>query len=429
MLDLEGLTMPTTLPGTVTVELIGAYGTEIEFTSTYVTVAIDEAEDLNVFSVEFTFNQEEYKNATDKEAYLAEKQDNPFTYADGYYVLVKDIDASSVPVAHNAIVQVDPTTYTQVGFTADEITNSLTPNNTLAQDYDGNGTVDEVEVKYFIPRTGYPIAKLNGPTTYFKKVGLLGTFDGQGHIISNIYSTTGGNFVYNGTEEVTLTGSYGTGLFGILSAGSVIKNVAVINFNGGTAAFGLATLSPVKVSADANSTHINSADVASNCNAKRDIWTSVPARVTFKNIYFEDNKRKAFGNFYRYTYGNRGEIYNNIFMNLPNNDNGASGAYGHLECGYFGGSTQAFNQTNNSLNVRVTDVYLVVKFKRATTGLPISNSSKNDITYADTVEGLYAATTNHLGTAKTMAEAFADAEYFTIDGNKVYWHSLAPEAE
>ena len=228
-----GLTAPTTQAGSATVDMYGDFGKEITFNCQYVSLAIDEAEDLKHFNVGYTFDATEYKNATDKVAYLANCQANPFDYYEGYYVLLKDIDASGIVFEHEAVVA---PTITNGGFALADSSyvTSFTATNPMAQDYDGNGIVDEVEANYFIPRSGYPIN--NGLNLVFNhKIGFRGVFNGQGHIITNLNDTVRNPVKYYQTGDTTeMTGTaydVGAGLFGVLQSIPQIKNVAFVNLH------------------------------------------------------------------------------------------------------------------------------------------------------------------------------------------------------
>ena len=72
------------------------------------------------------------------------------------------------------------------------------------------GTVSGATIGgYVIPREGYPVMVA---TVSHVKVGFRGTFDGQGHTLSNVDST----------RETTLA-TKGMGLFGAITNGAVIK--------------------------------------------------------------------------------------------------------------------------------------------------------------------------------------------------------------
>ena len=222
MLDWEG-SLATSLGNKVSIVVYKNDKKVAQYNSMYVTLAIDEASELN-FSVGYTFNQAEYEAAPDKVAYAQEKAAQPFDYYDGYYVLVKDIDASGIEFVHDALGLF--TGYkTADGFKPDETNNVF-----VAQ---GNATLVE---GYAIPREGYPMmfdVPYDYPYNYsypqtvkFVKIGFMGTFDGQGHIISNVNTKL--------SEENYKTYSAGTektgaGIFGTINYGAVIKNVGFTN--------------------------------------------------------------------------------------------------------------------------------------------------------------------------------------------------------
>ena len=231
------LTAPTTQAGSATVEMYGDYGKEITFNCQYVTLAIDEGEDLKYFNVGYTFDQAEYDKLLEEGdpdkivAYLEEKQANPFNYYDGYYVLTKNIDAKDVEFKHEAVVMAD---YWYDGaFELDETKNVLKEYNDKP-DLTPKATITYNEVDYAIPRELFPISNRNNSMGIggicFKKVGFYGTFDGQGYVISNLNYKERTRPQYYDTHTGKLSSSEeGGGLFGVINVKASIKNVGFYN--------------------------------------------------------------------------------------------------------------------------------------------------------------------------------------------------------
>lgn len=145
----------------------------------YVKVAtkvIDEASDLAVFSMGYYVDDNHDYSTSVKET------GDKTTVFDGYYVLVKDIDATGYS-------HLTPYLFT-------------------------NGTNE-----------------LSSPTAYFQQngvitCGLTGTFDGNGHTISNL--TFGGGYTLSNSTKYEL--KYGNGgLFGAIGYKGTVKNVAFTN--------------------------------------------------------------------------------------------------------------------------------------------------------------------------------------------------------
>ena len=388
--------------------------TDILYNAKYVSLAIDEASDLNAFNVGYTYDQAEFDALTsneEKKAYLENAQANPYDYYEGYYVLVKDIDATGIHFNHEAVFAT--TTSGSIGFSTDETNNVLTANNTNAPIvFDG--------VTYMIPREGYPIRSTVAATPryiHFKKIGFRGTFDGQGHVISNLkFSGRSGDldgnaetpntiYTYYDGEELKFassTDTMGAGIFGFLNGVATIQNVAFTNAN---VDFGAILAHVYHTPQTAAS--VNEGDVDKN-----------GLRVTIKNVYVQTSSDRTWGTLVYKQTGN-GYKYENVFMDLTSIGTASSNRKGHIVA-----ADSQFNQTNSSFRTHATNLYVADQLATLSSASNISS----DLTVAATVADLYAATTNEKGVEKTMAGSFADNEYFTVVGNAVYWHSLAPSA-
>ena len=262
-LDLTGVKLPA-LQGKIEVVLDGVYGVEAIYNCEYVTLAIDEGDDLKYFNVGYTYKQEEYDKKTnddDRKAYLAQCQASPFDYYEGYYVLATNVNASGIVFEHEAIVALSreksstavATVASEGGYTISLVrSGNVVSSSTfvplegiknMAQDYDGNGTAEGFELDYAFPRSGFPLASGQINVTDIR-FGFRGIFDGKGHIIYNLNDTVRTPVQYY-IADGSLVSSYdvGAGLFGIMQKNSSIKNTAFVNIHVGKSS-GLAMYGP-----------------------------------------------------------------------------------------------------------------------------------------------------------------------------------------
>ena len=397
----------------------------------YVTDLISKAEDLQKFNVGYTFDATEYANATDKDAYLAKCQENPYDYYEGYYVLTNDIDATGITFDHEAVMFVDgprdtkvtdsnPAPSTHIGFGWDATNKTYTTNLTLAQDYDGNGTVDSTEVKYFIPHDKYPALvghcrRDNNKAYYttampYEHIGFYGTFDGQGHVISNLNAKRSDSLVINymdGTTQNTFSG-YGAGIFGVLNAHASITNVALVNLDASkSSAFALAAYN----------------SLTSDTFEEGEIYYGAKNKVDFTNMYIQLGSTTTVGTTYSLS-PMAGAAFNNLFIDATNLTSASTNYSGQPETGILGG-----NKNYNSgagAGYTASNVYVATSLSFGILGNEsyVSNTQHMNVIKADTVEGLYSATADLYGNEETMAEAFADAKYFEVIGSKVFWNGF-----
>ena len=423
MLDIDelGLTAPIYTAGTAEVELVGAYGTEIVYTSMYVAVAIDEATDLQQFGVNYTYNQAEFDALTsnkEKKAYLEDKQANPYTYFEGYVVLTKDIDATGITFNHDAMYYVENSN-TDIGYTINEVGNTLTAVNT-------NAPIVFNEVTYNIPRPGYPAFKAVSssnknsdyiPGAFFYKTGFYGTFDGQGYVIDNLNPVNSANIEYYVGETATKFSGYGAGIFGAVSANSTFKNVAFTNYVGKSGpAIALIDITPT------------SKGTASYNYDENDVFEAMgkSTRTKFTNMYFEIiGDDHASGSTVRFNAGNRGSDFDNIVVDATHGGWG-DGVYGtSREAAYLGGGYQ-WSTTNGGLCQQVDNVVVITTYEPSHA---TSTYTHIDIIMASTAEEAFSATTNTIGETVTAPSVrFDGLDYFTVVDGIVYWHSLAPSA-
>ena len=244
----------------------------------------------------------------------------------------------------------------------------------------------------------------NTGATYQLKAGFMGTFDGQGYVISNLntqYVDESITFAYTGSNGISKR--VGSGLFGIITEGAVIKNFALknVNLEGAPA---LATV----------------------LNAR----TSSTSNITFENIYISDEEVNDTGSFYGtfYIVGRyRTPKLTNVVMDLTNitvttADTFINGTFSSAQ-NHFTGSTARQSATN---------VYIVTNdlTKVSTT---LAAAGNLNIKVATSMANLYNnVDVTTIGKAdgydKTMAENFANNDYWKVDGTSVYWKRLAPQA-
>ena len=373
---------------------------------TYVTLAIDETSDLTAFNVGYTYDQAEFDalgSDDDKKAYLENAQANPYDYYEGYYVLTNDIDATGFKTVHEAVYAT--ATSGNIGFSVDETTDTITAvNANAAIVFDGT--------TYNIPRAEYPIMSTTASVpnlTRFIKAGFRGTFDGQGHVISNFNTSRGtleGAFTYY-VDDVLNTASstqiMGAGIFGMLTGNATVKNVAI---DGANVDFG-----------SVFSMYLLEPNTSSMTDADKLIYTG-NKRAVFENIYIRTTNSRNWG-VITYKYAGVGPQYNNCFFDFTSLGTAANGWKGETVLGH-----GQVSQGNSGLQVRATNLYVAIN-TAGTHNIGAANANM-DLTMADTVDALYAATANKHGTAKTMAGSFTDNEYFKVVGTAVYWHSLVP---
>ena len=408
----------------VDVYVANANGDDVIFRVSKLLLAIDEASDLTKLNVGYTYDQAEFEALTsdaDKVAYLKNAQENPYDFYEGLVILTKDIDATGVEFKHEAVFTVEKA-HEEVGFLIGEVGNTLTVKNANAPIvFDG--------VTYNIPRAGYPAVKTvtTGalataykymPGAYFYKMGFLGTFDGQGHVITNLNTVrTAEPTYYNGTEEITAI-KQAPGIFGVVNAGTAIKNVALVNAkHTAGSVFALIDVSPAGLGTAGY--HYDEGDIFAEIGKS--------PRTIFENMYIDSTETIASGLLYVYNSGSRGAQISNIVINYPNYGWASAGYSNLFESGILGGSV-APTQANGSLTHIVKNVYAVVpqdvKF--------ITSNRNIDIVVAKSLPGLFTATVNTIGTEKaTMAEIFAENEYFEIvargDSKGVFWKGLFDE--
>ncbi len=451
--NLSSANLPDKLPGSVTVKVIDENDeAKMVFNLTYVTLAIDEAEDLTKLNVGYTYDDAVFTalNDNEKVAYLENAQNNPYDYYDGYYVLVNDINANGITFTHEAVLHVN-NDHANVGFTINEEEDKL-------EVTEGNSTAPIVynEVTYNIPRINYPaykevyiakatIARL--PGAYFFKMGLLGTFDGQGYTISNLNAIRPAQkyYVDNSNSTTGNAQSYDAGIFGAVNAGSVIKNVAVTDVvfggkyknTGGnryTSVFAMLDISPAD-----NETY-TSLDVIKGTGDNR---------TRFENIYIKATTSVNIrGGLYTYSVGafkytvskktyycGRGAYFENVFMDLTALT--SAWPYSDHKLSVIMGGTVNYDVVRNTGGTSgkpiLTNVY--VAYSGTTFGaLTYTGYGNLDITIAPTLEELYTKTQgfeykgNKFITTDLMSEAFANMQYWTVDGNAVYWKGLEPQA-
>ncbi len=395
----------------------------------YVSLAIDEPSDLNKFDVGYTYNRPEYATVratfeanpdgsdSDVIQFLTSAQANPYDYYDGYYVLVSDINAEGIEFTHEAAFAVSTKHKATAGFAIDETNNCLTPQH-------DNARITYSDAVYDIPRVNYPAIKdcdkgssdywISGGA-YFYKMGLLGTFDGQGYVIDNINVTRDVVSYLVGDEASNAGINYGAGILGVINGGSQVINVAITNVNYSNyslnrfgSAFALLDVNPR----------------TSSITTEKDI---IPAtRTLFSNIYVESNTSEyVSGGLYGFTAGTqdgRGTQLNNVIINLPNltssGYNLSGGGYGNA----IGGTYPFSGYSNTSFTFKTKNVYIA-------TGVPAATISNTNISivYGATMEEIFTKTVDFNNKAvDPMATVFADSEYFTVGADRVYWHSLAP---
>ncbi len=391
-------------------------GKDIKFKASYVSLAIDEASDLTYFNVGYTFDQTEFDAITDeteKVKYLENAQKNPYDYYDGYYVLTQNIDADGVTFNHEAVFIVSEANAAKIGWTYDEATDTFTDNNSSAITYGG--------VNYIIPREGYPVTTETkdgsfGPAAFRYKIGLRGTFDGQGYVIDNLKGWRQ-NPTFTGKDASTVKPTnFGAGLFGVTNSGSVIKNVAVTNVNiagkiSGESQYGTTfALIDIAVSKVLGTTPTNNRDAGPN-----DAFETAE-RTLYENIYVHSDTTQVYGLFYIYAAANTGASYNNVVINLPKL---TSAEYNSLFSAVVGGNI-AYTQTNSSFRVEAKNLYVAHNtyaldlVTEKTVKGELVQLTHIDLTKGATMDDLYAATTNYRGVSKTMAETFANNPYFEV---------------
>ncbi len=327
-----------------------------------------------------------------------------------------------------------------------------------------NAVITYNGVTYDIPRVGYPILTQTGQGNksyipsglYFAKMGLMGTFDGQGHIISNLDTQrTSAPTVKQLADSVetdadTLT-RYTPGIFGVLGA-ATIKNVAVDNPH----------------LYDDPSQYYGS--IFALLAQKSSIAT---ARTHYENIYVYSDSTHTGGTLHRYALGSTGNSYKNVVINMPNLKATTYNAdTSKLEGCVLGQGGRSFAQTGNSgLDNRLDGVFIVTnattttKVDGVTTEIPFETTitlnlaakAQNEsngtykIAYAYSLEELFnkeniyagqtqavtknSVTTNVTIETITMLERLKDNPYWTAvdsdnDGtvDAVYWKGLEPQA-
>ncbi len=469
---LETLTLPE-LCETVEVEVINA-NNDICYVLNckYVTLAIDEASDLSKFNVGYTFDQTEYETkvstygetSTEVTNYLVDCEANPYDYYDGYYVLTNNVDASEIPFTHEAVITLgrggNTRTVTNVGFDIDETNDVITPANLDANGAVFTGSSDWTVRGYNIPRAHYPAIKDTSkvpqkllPGAFFYKMGLLGTFDGQGYTITNFLDVardTTDLYVYRNAgeegaadEEVNVD-KYEAGLFGVTNAGSVIQNVGVII--SATDRENVTTFSLIDVS----NTSGTDGDKILFTGPTDDTTYLGSNRTQFNNIYIEVNGTgiTSIGVLTAFTAGNRHSEFTNVFVNAPYITNKRGNLNNPLNTLLGGGhhtySNAAASPDNSGLIRKraavATNVYVFgsatttdwdTQIEKITTSEKMRDTLDVVCVYADSgandISNLYASTTS-LQTDEpvaTMAERFADVPYWNIaDDGAVTWASL-----
>ncbi len=417
----------------------------------YVTKVISTKEDLTYFNVGYTYDDAVFTalNDNEKVAYLENAQNNPYDYYDGYYVLANNVDATGITFNHEAVVTVEASQKDSVGFEINEDEDTLNFKNSNAQ-------IEHGGVYYNIPHSGYPALKTTyttrdksssvlTPGAYFFKMGLLGTFDGQGYIISNLNTLRSNVSIEGGTADRN-----DAGIFGAINAGSVIKNVAVKNVkladyvDGDTTGrhygsiFALIDISPA-----AEETPTEKDVIIGNSDAKVVVTVSgtnytldVGNRTRFENIYVEagentHTKGTLYGysigycNYYNEYYSARGAYLRNVVIDISKVTTVWSSTMNSAIGGTARGYTENYAGTGKACNIAI-DVYLAVNkaFTSTQTG---AKSRHDDITVATTMEDLYSATANYAGHTKSMATSFINNDYWTVLQNAVYWKGLEVE--
>ncbi len=421
-------TMTTALGSDATIEVFENEVKQVEYSSMYVTKTISTAQDILDFSVGYKFDETEFNNITseqEKVKYLEDCEKDPFDYYEGYYVMTNNISMAGQRYSHPAVIRLAPSTV--AGFKKDETNNVLLPVHANAiypfdrdgdgeigtYDWDGDGNITAAEKEgYAIPREGYPLlSDVYGAgtadegyfagqfgyhqTINFKKIGFMGTFDGQGYVIDGVYTDVYDSSAFRssyfvGDSVTPNTSNYGAGVFGIISFGATIKNVAFTNMRGNYNSAGLA----LSIN---SATGLDATDLTVYTNSSRPV---------FENIYISGSPHGSLVNALWYADSRSlRPLVRNVVVDVT-----ANTGYGVVPPGAY---------TEGSYNGGVVGPLYVIGYTKT----------------GDAVSVGYIRTYNTLAEFYTASSAnFAENNAWTVvdsdgDGvNEVYFKALAPQS-
>ena len=396
---------------TVNVLIKTTHEVNYEITAKYVTLAIDEAEDLTYFNVGYKFNQADYDSANDKDAYLSKIASDPFDYYEGYYILVKDIDASEIKFNHEAVSFVFADNATSTNLTA-----GIKCDGTTLTALNTNATIGG----YVIPREGYPIVVSNyynsrwrpyyGLAAYTaSKVGFNGTFDGQGHVITGLNKTSRDAVkYYTSAEDITMSGSatIGAGLFGVIYTDAVIKNVAFTDVN------------------VSNSSGLSMYYIYDGTGTG-----SYDKRGKLADVYIETAvSNENWGVLSTFNGSSRGWELDHVIINAGSHTENSAMKYigSSIESRYlYGGILGGDGNTTNKGLVNYAVQTFVVAQAAASNDIASTDNvpAFQDITVVGSLNDLWNATTLADNTI-TLKDAYLDREYWVNIGNCVFFKGL-----